>query len=95
MAKFGTTKADWQRYLQDHLKYPEKAKKDGIQGKVFVTFVVERDGRLSNIKVIRSLNPECDQEAIRIVKSSPLWVPARNHEKIVREQYTSVVNFTL
>ncbi len=85
----------WNKYLQVNLKYPDKAKRDLIQGKVFLSFVVERDGRLDDIKVVRSLTPECDAEAIRLIKSSPKWRPGRMDGKRVKVQYCCPVKFIL
>ena len=82
----GTT---WHKYLQMNLKRPNT----DVQGKVFVSFIVERNGSLTDIKVIRSLSPECDQEAIRLVKTSPKWKPGLLNGKSVRFIYTSAVDF--
>lgn len=64
------------QFITDHLQYPEKAKKDSIQGNVFVSFNVEKEGTLTDIQVIRSISPELDNEACRLVNSMPKWIPA-------------------
>ena len=85
----------WNKYLQVNLKYPDKAKRDLIQGQVFLSFVVEKDGRLDSIKVVRSLTPECDAEAVRLIKCSPKWKPGKMDGKRVKVQYYSTVKFIL
>ena len=63
-------------YIGQNLKYPEIAKKEGIQGKVFVEFIVEKDGKISNVKAIKGIGGGCDEEAVRVLKASPIWIPA-------------------
>lgn len=63
-------------YISENLKYPEEAKKMGIEGKVFVEFVVDKDGKLINIKSVKGIGAGCDEEAIRVLKSAPKWTPA-------------------
>ncbi len=83
------------KFLTQNLKYPTEARQNNIQGKVFLTFVVERDGNLSDIKVVRSLSSETDAEALRLVKSPPKWEPGMQNGVAVRVQYTMPVNFSL
>ncbi|WP_462253486.1 energy transducer TonB [Ekhidna sp.] len=80
----------WDRILKD-LKYPEEAAKNGIKGRVFVTFVVEKDGSFSNIQVAKSIGFGCDEEAVRIVESLPNWDPAKIDGKVVRQK--TAMNF--
>jgi TonB family protein len=70
----------WMKYLSKKLKYPKDAKKEGIQGKVVLRFVLDATGRVvpESVKVVESLNESCDREAIRLIKNSPPWTPARN-----------------
>ena len=70
-------------YLRDNMKYPESAKKKGIEGKVYVQFVVEKDGNLKDVKVLRSVCEELDAEAIRVVKAMPKWNPGTQNGKPV------------
>jgi len=86
---------DFREYIAKNIRYPEEAAQNGIQGKVYVQFIVEPDGTLSNIKVIRGLAPSIDEEAIRVVKSSPKWQPGCQREKPVRTQFTVPIVFTL
>lgn len=63
-------------YISANLKYPDEARKMGIQGKVFVEFVVDKDGKLINIKSVKGIGAGCDEEAIRVLKNAPEWTPA-------------------
>ena len=93
--QFGSGITDWNKYLQTNLIYPDKAKQENFEGKVIVYFVVERDGRLTDIKVLRSLSPECAVEAVRLIRNSPKWKPARLSGQNVRCRYTTVVTFAI
>ncbi len=62
-------------YISENLKYPSEAKEMGIQGKVFVEFVVDKDGKLINIKSVKGIGAGCDEEAIRVLKEAPIWMP--------------------
>lgn len=82
-------------YLSDNTKYPEEAEKKGIEGRVLIMFVVEKDGTLSNIGVAQSVNPLLDKESIRVVKSMKNWIPGKQNGKPVRVFYTIPFNFKL
>jgi protein TonB len=82
-------------FLAENIKYPQMAKESGIQGRVFVTFVVERDGSVTDVRVLRGIGGGCDEEAIRVVKSMPKWTPGKQRGKAVRVQYNLPVKFTL
>jgi periplasmic protein TonB len=82
-------------YLAENIKYPQMAKESGIQGRVFVTFVVERDGRVTDVRVLRGIGGGCDEEAIRVVQNMPKWTPGKQRGKSVRVQYNLPVKFTL
>jgi periplasmic protein TonB len=82
-------------FLAENIKYPQMAKESGIQGRVFVTFVVERDGSVTDVRVLRGIGGGCDEEAIRVVKSMPRWTPGKQRGKSVRVQYNLPVKFTL
>ena len=86
---------DFREYIAKNIRYPEEAAQNGIQGKVYVQFIVEPDGTLSNIKVIRGLAPSIDEEAIRVVKSSPKWQPGTQRGKPVKTQFTVPIVFAL
>lgn len=83
------------RYLQESIKYPEEAKELGIQGRVFVTFVVEVDGSITDVRVLRGIGGGCDEEAVRVVKAMPKWVPGKQRGVPVRVQFNLPIKFTL
>jgi periplasmic protein TonB len=83
------------KYLAENIKYPQMAKESGIQGRVFVTFVVERDGSVTDVRVLRGIGGGCDEEAIRVVQNMPRWTPGKQRGKSVRVQYNLPVKFTL
>lgn len=83
------------KFLAENIKYPQMAKESGIQGRVFVTFVVERDGKVTDVRVLRGIGGGCDEEAIRVVKNMPKWAPGKQRGKSVRVQYNLPVKFTL
>ncbi len=82
-------------YLSKHIKYPVIAEENGIQGRVIVTFVVERDGSITDVKVVKSVDPSLDKEAQRVVKSMPHWIPGKQNGAAVRVKYTVPVTFRL
>lgn len=82
-------------YIGKNLKYPQQARETGTQGRVYVSFVVEKDGSLTDIKVVRDIGSGCGEEAVKVVKSMPKWKPAKQRGKIVRMQFTLPVSFTL
>ena len=82
-------------YVAKNIKYPQIARETGIQGRVFVSFVVEPDGSVSNVKVLRGIGGGCDEEAMRVVKSMPKWKPGKQRGKAVRVSYMLPVNFKL
>ena len=82
-------------YLQNNIAYPQMAKESNIQGTVFVTFVVEPDGFISNVKVLRGIGGGCDNEAIRVVRKMPRWAPGKQRGKPVRVQFNLPIKFVL
>ena len=82
-------------WLSSHVKYPPIAEENGIQGRVIVGFVVERDGSVSQVQVIRGVDPSLDKEAARVVASMPKWTPGRQNGQNVRVKYNVPVNFKL
>ena len=83
------------KYLSQNLKYPAAAEENGVQGRVFTTFIVECDGSLSNVKITRSVDPSLDKEAIRLIEAMPRWTPGKQKGKEVRVKYTVPVSFIL
>ena len=87
--------ANFHAYLQQNIVYPSNAIKQRAEGKVFVGFVVEKNGSLSNIKILRAVSPEIDAEAGRVISNSPNWLPGLQNEKPVRVQYVIPIIFKL
>ena len=82
-------------FLSKSIRYPEAARKNSVQGRVITTFVVEKDGSISNARVVKSVNPDLDAEALRVVNSMPNWNPGKQDGKAVRVKYTVPVTFKL
>ena len=95
MPSFPGGDAELMKFLSTHIKYPVVAEENGIQGRVIATFVVERDGSISDVKVIKSVDPSLDKEAIRVLKSMPKWIPGKQNGSAVRVKYTVPVTFRL
>jgi protein TonB len=82
-------------YVGKNIKYPQIARESGIQGRVFVGFVVEPDGSVSNVKLLRGIGGGCDEEAMRVIKNMPRWKPGKQRGKAVRVSYQIPVMFRL
>lgn len=82
-------------FITKNLKYPEQAVEEGIEGTVFVTFVVEKDGKISGVRVLRGIGGGCSEEALRVVKSMPNWTPGTQRGLAVRVQYNLPIRFKL
>lgn len=82
-------------YIGKELKYPEKAQEAGVEGVVYVSFVVEKDGSIGNPKVLRGIGYGCDEEAHRVVKGMPNWNPGKQRGEAVRVQYNLPIRYTL
>ena len=95
MPSFPGGEAKLMEYVGKNIKYPQIARETGIQGRVFVNFVVEPDGSVSNVTVLRGIGGGCDEEAMRVVKNMPKWKPGKQRGKAVRVQYMLAVNFRL
>jgi protein TonB len=85
----------FREYIQKNMKYPDIAAENGIQGRVFVAFVVEADGRVTNVRVVRGVDPSLDREAVRVVETSPKWKPGMQRGKPVRVSFTFPIIFVL
>lgn len=83
------------QYLMKNIKYPEQAMKEGIQGRVAVSFIVEKDGSISDVKPVLSVHPLLNKEAVRVVKSMPKWSPGKHNGKPVRVRFNLPVMFKL
>jgi protein TonB len=93
-AMFPGGQVELMKYLAQNIKYPQEAMETGIQGLVYVTFVVERDGSLTGIKIIRDIGAGCGEEAVRVVKAMPKWIPAKHKGENVRMQFNLPIKFT-
>lgn len=82
-------------YLSKNIKYPAVAEENGVQGRVICTFVVERDGSITDVKVVKSVDPSLDKEAQRVIKAMPHWIPGKQNGSAVRVKYTVPVQFKL
>lgn len=95
MPEFPGGMGELMKFLAQNIKYPPLAKESGIQGRVFINFVVEPTGAISNVKVLRGIGGGCDEEAVRVVSSMPSWKPGKQRGKNVRVSYNLPVKFTL
>ena len=82
-------------YLQQNVKYPVDAEKQKVEGKVLATFVVETDGSISDVEVVRPVFPSLDAEAVRVLSGMPKWIPGKQSGKVVRVKYTVPISFHL
>jgi TonB family protein len=83
------------KFLGKNLRYPETAKKAGVQGKVVVKFIIEADGTVSKPEIVKGVNKELDEEAIRVIKKMPKWMPGQQQGVGVRTQQTLPLTFKL
>ena len=82
-------------FLQDNMKYPADAEKQKVQGKVMVSFIVETDGSITDVKVMKNVFPSLDAEAIRVVKAMPRWTPGKQKGKVVRVHFSLPIAYRL
>lgn len=92
---FGGGEEARQKFLSDNIKYPDLARENGIQGTVYVTFVVEPDGSISNVQVLKGIGAGCDEEAMRVVKMMPKWTPGKQRGKNVRVKINMPIKFVV
>ena len=95
MPSFPGGTAALMQYLSSNIKYPVVAEENGVQGRVVCTFVVEKDGSITDVRVVKSVDPSLDKEAMRVVKSMPKWIPGKQNGSAVRVKYTVPVTFRL
>ena len=81
------------KYMAENMKYPEDAKKQLVEGRVLVQFIVETDGSVSNTEVLMRVFPSLDAEAVRVISGMPKWIPGKQNGKVVRVKYTIPVSF--
>ncbi len=95
MPQFGSGERELLEYLAKNIKYPTIARENGIQGTVVIQFVVDKDGRVTEPQVVREVGGGCDEEALRVIKSMPPWIPGKQQGKPVKVRYTLPVKFKL
>lgn len=95
MPEFPGGEAALQKYLATSVKYPVIAQENGIQGKVFIQFVINTKGEVTNATVLRGVDPSLDKEALRVVQAMPSWKPGKQRNRPVRVSYTVPINFVL
>ena len=95
MPQFPGGPAALMEYLSKNVRYPEEAYKNGIQGRVIATFVIEKDGSITEARVVKSVDSQIDAEALRVVNSMPNWIPGRQNGEPVRVKYTVPITFKL
>lgn len=83
------------RFLAQNIRYPVVARQNNIQGRVIITFIVDTDGKLTDVRVVRGVGGGCDEEALRVLRASPQWSPGLVENKPVRVQYSVPISFTL
>jgi protein TonB len=85
----------WNKYLSDNLKYPTQARRMGVEGTVIVVFVINTDGSIQDVEVLRGIGGGCDEEAVKIVKAAPKWEPGKQRGKPVRTRMRLPIRFKL
>lgn len=85
----------WINYFKNNLKYPETAKKNGVEGMVMLSFIVKKDGSVSNVQVLRGIGSGCDEEAVRLLTNSEKWTPGKKENKPVDVEMKLPVQFKL
>jgi len=95
MPEFPGGAPEMMKFLATNVKYPEEAYSNGIEGRVLLSFIVEKDGSISNVKVVKPVNEAIDAEAVRVVEMMPKWKPGKQNGKVVRVKYTIPVSFRL
>lgn len=87
--------AAFYKYVGDKMKYPPQARRMGIDGKVFVEFVINKDGSISDVKAVKGIGAGCDEEAVRVVQSAPAWTPGKQRGKPVKQRMVLPITFKL
>lgn len=87
--------AAMKKYIEENLRYPEKMKNSGVQGKVYLSFMVDREGAINTVDLLRGVHPELDEEAIRLVRSFPLFIPAYKEGRPIAAEMKLPISFVL
>lgn len=83
------------KFIADNLRYPAAAKENGIQGRVMVQVVIKKDGSIGQVNIVRKIDPECDAEAIRVIKTLPKFIPGKMNGRPVNSRYVLPVTFKI
>ncbi|NMM48668.1 energy transducer TonB [Marinigracilibium pacificum] len=94
-ANFPGGQTAWMKYLQKNMKYPSQARRMGIEGKVYVQFIIDKSGELTDIKVVKGIGGGCDEEALRVIQNAPNWNPGKQRGRAVKQRMTLPVFFQL
>lgn len=94
-ATFNSGLKGFYKYIKKEMTYPKEAQKDKIEGKVILSFIINTDGSVSDVKVLRGIGHGCDEEAIRIIENSPPWIPGKQRGNPIRQQMTLPIIFKL
>ena len=95
MPEYPGGEAAMYKWLGKNIKYPQVAKENGIEGKVFVRFIVDQTGKVKDAQIVRGIGGGCDEEALRVVKEMPAWKPGKQRGKPVKVQFTIPIHFQL
>ncbi|MFZ5973327.1 MAG: energy transducer TonB [Bacteroidota bacterium] len=87
--------AAFYKYVSDKIKYPAQARRMGIEGRVFVEFVINKDGSISDVRAVKGIGAGCDEEAVRIVQAAPAWTPGKQRGKPVKQRMVLPITFKL
>ena len=82
-------------FISENIQYPQSAKENGVEGICMIQFVIDKDGSVTNVECLNGVDPECDAEAMRVVKAMPNWIPGKNNGEPVRVSYALPINFKL
>jgi len=95
MPEFEGGQIGFMKYIAKQVKYPRKAKSLGVEGKVFVAFVIDKEGNITEVKTIKGIGVGCDEEAERVIRSAPKWKPGKQRGKAVKVKMVLPIHFTL
>ena len=95
MPKFKGGETGLAKFLKENVKYPNIARENGVQGRVLVEFIVEKNGSITNVKIIKGVEPNLNNEALRVVNMMPRWKPGKHNGKKVRVRYSMPIHFRL
>jgi TonB family protein len=95
MPEFPGGMLECQKWIAMNIKYPLRAMQNGITGRVFITFVINKEGKVENVEVVRSVSPGLDAEAVKVIRNMPTWKPGRHNGQLAKVSYTFPINFEM